>query len=181
LGFTRQAFYKSLRSRVDKSFTLLQFDALAAKERSGCPGKGCRSMYCDNKDSFPEGRDKSEQQMYQLGYRLPSKQKYVRTTEAGRRTFDNLLVNKDVTDVNQVWQCDMTYYQRSGKTFYSMFITDVYSQRIVGHGAFENAYAVNFLITLNRAIQLRKKRGYNLEGLIHHSDGGKQYESKIYQ
>ena len=179
-GFSRQAFYKSLRPRVRKQIDWKQIDELASAERKGCPGKGVRSIYYDNPDAFPEGRDKAEQTLYELGYRLPSKQKYVRTTDAGLRKFDNLLVNKKVTGINQVWQSDMTYYQHGNKTFYSIFITDVYSQRIIGQGAFDKAYASNFLIVLNRAIKLRLKEGHSLEGLIHHSDGGKQYESGIY-
>ena len=109
------------------------------------------------------------------------KSKYIRTTQAGKRVFDNLLIDHIVTDINQVWQADMSYLIVRQKTYYLIFITDVYSQRILGYGAYQRAFAEYFAEVLQEAIGLRKSQGLSLDGLIHHSDGGKQYESFIYR
>lgn len=150
------------------------------QERNLCPGIGCRSIYYKRSDEICIGRDKTEQLMKELGLYVRKPSKYVRTTKAGARTFDNLLVEKDVTGINQVWQADMTYYIHGKKKYYIMLITDVYSQRIVGHGAYKRAFAENFDEVLRRAIKGRKREGYTLEKLIHHSDGGSQYDSTVY-
>ena len=150
------------------------------QERQHCPGKGCRAIYFDNADILPIGRDKAELLMREQGLMIKSKSKYVRTTQAGKRIFDNLLVERIVTYINQVWQADMSYLIIDKKTYYLIFITDVYSQRILGYGAYERAFAEHFVEVLKTAIGLRKKQGCSLEGLIHHSDGGKQYEATLY-
>ncbi|MFN3528533.1 MAG: DDE-type integrase/transposase/recombinase, partial [Bacteroidia bacterium] len=64
------------------------------------------------------------------------------------------------------------------KRFYTMYITDVYSQEIVGYGAYTSNQAENYAEVLLKAIKAQKTK---LNGLIHHSDGGKQYESNVYK
>lgn len=142
---------------------------------------GCRAIYHAYSHQIPLGRDKAIELMMDLGLGIKHKASYVRTTQAGLREFPNLLVNKHVTNINQVWQADMTYYTIGKQHYYIMLITDVYSQRIVGFGAFTNAFATHFLAVLDQAIRLRKKQKTPLAGLIHHSDGGKQYEANIYK
>jgi putative transposase len=181
LGFSRQAYYKGLsRNPLPESFPDEQLKMLVARARLDCPGKGCRSIYKDHASELSIGRDKAELLMRDLGLNIRKASKYIRTTESGRRVFGNLLVGLELRAVNKVWQCDMTYYIHLRKTYYIMMITDVYSQSIVGYGAYERAFSSNFQAVLHQAIKQRKKAGYELTGLIHHSDGGKQYEAKNY-
>ena len=131
---------------------------------------------------LPIGRDRFVELAMQSGYRVRYPKSYKRATQAGTRMFPNLLVGKVVSGVNQVWQGDMAHYLVGNKTFYTIYLTDVYSQEIVGYGAFESNDASSYISVLQQAI--RKTKGYtgtSLEGLIHHSDGGKQYESKDYR
>lgn len=152
------------------------------KQRQVCPGKGCRAIYQDVNEKLPVGRDKFEALMRELGLLVKKPKTYLRTTQAGQRVFDNLLIEKQVNHINQVWQADMTYYKTpQGKNLYIMLITDVYSQRIIGYGAYERAFADNFNTVLKGAIRRRQKEGAVIQNLIHHSDGGKQYEATIYQ
>ena len=152
------------------------------KQRQVCPGKGCRAIYQDLNEKIPVGRDKFEALMRELGLLVKKPKTYLRTTQAGLRVFDNLLIEKQVNRINQVWQADMTYYKTpQGKNLYIILITDVYSQRIIGYGAYERAFATNFNNVLKKAINLRKYEGTVIQNLIHHSNGGKQYEAAIYQ
>lgn len=182
MGYTRQAFYKSTvpNSCIDDQVILLLLE-LTAKARKVCPGMGCRAIYEAYSDQIPLGRDKAVDLMLELGLGVKNKSSYIRTTETGLRQFSNLLVNKEVGWINQVWQADMTYYITGRQHYYIILITDVYSQRIIGHGAFIQAFAENFLTVLNQAIRLRKRQGVGFSGVIHHSDGGKQYEAMIYK
>jgi transposase InsO family protein len=160
---------------------VLQLLDLVAQARKVCPGMGCRAIYHKYSKQIPLGRDKAIELMLDLGLGVKQKASHVRTTQAGLREFPNLLVNKQVNNINQVWQADMTYYTINNQHCYIILITDVYSQRIVGSGAFKNAFATHFLQVLDQAIRLRKKQKTSLSGLIHHSDGGKQYEAIIYK
>lgn len=181
MGYSRQAYYKP--QVLKRSLKGLEADLKqrVLRIRKDCPGKGCRAIYNDHLKSFPLGRDRSEELMKKLNLNLPKRNKYIRSTESGLRLFDNLLKNRRVTAINQVWQSDMTMIRYKFKWYYLIFITDVYSQRVVGWGAYERAYAENFMEVLKQAINLRKKEGYSLKDMVHHSDGGKQYEAGCYR
>lgn len=181
LGFSRQAYYKPQALKKELVGLKVSLKQTVEKERQLCPGKGCRAIYYNNAEHLPVGRDKAEQIMREQGLMIRSKNKYIRTTQAGKRVFDNLLINRVVNGINQVWQADMSYLIVRQKTYYLIFITDVYSQRILGYGAYQRAFAEHFVEVLKKAIRLRRSQRHSLKGLIHHSDGGKQYESTIYK
>ena len=179
LGFSRQAFYKAMAS-TNQSQTEMLFKMIpdVVIARKLCPTKGCRSIYDVYGHSWPLGRDRSESLLLESGFGVRYPKKYLRATQAGNREFPNLLVNKLVNNINQVWQADMAYYLVADKRFYTMYITDVYSQEIVGYGAYASNHAENYAEVLLRAIKVQKASN---KDLIHHSDGGKQYESNIYK
>lgn len=180
LGVTRQAYYKKplAKARLDDHVMEFVTNELV-KARVKCPTRGCRSMYGDFGDHLPIGRDKSIELFMDLGYRVKYPKRYGKATDSGSRAFPNLLVNKDVTGINQVWQADMAHYLYGDTKLYTMYITDVYNQEIVGFGAYDSNVAQNYAQVLDQAIA-QAKRGKCLKGLIHHSDGGKQYESEVY-
>lgn len=182
LGYSRQAYYKPQALRRELVGLEADLSSLFIKERSKCPGIGCRSIYKTHADVIPIGRDKCEAYAAALGLYVKRPKRHIRTTKSDKRMFDNLLVNKQVSAVNQVWQADMTYYIKADRWYYIMLITDVYSQRIIGYGAYHQSTAREFREVLKQAVATRRKEGYNtLEGLIHHSDGGRQYEEYKYR
>ncbi|MBN7813718.1 DDE-type integrase/transposase/recombinase [Algoriphagus sp. H41] len=181
LGFTRQAYYKKRKPRLELDDQVVEFvtkKLVASRER--CPTVGCRSMYGDFGDQLPLGRDKSIELFMDLGFRVKYPKRYGRATQSGTRAFPNLLAHKDVKGINQVWQADMAHYLYGDSKLYTIYITDVYSQEIVGYGAYDSNIAENYAEVLEQAIG-KSKRGKRLKGLIHHSDGGKQYESELYR
>lgn len=179
LGFSRQAFYKRDVLKDNSSIdTLLKILPDVVKARKKRPTKGCRSIYEDYAQKWPLGRDKSVSLLIEAGFGVRFPKKYHRATQAVNREFPNLLINKTINDINQVWQSDMAHYLVEDKRFYTIYITDVYSQEIVGYGAYTGNQADNYTDVLLKAIKSQKT---SLKGLIHHSDGGKQYESKIYK
>ena len=93
--------------------------------------------------------------------------------------YPNLLHGKQLTDVNQLWTSDITYFAIQDKWYYLTFIMDVYSRRIVGYKAADNLRAINNIDALNMAIKLRGIEDYQNQ-LIHHSDRGSQYISDAY-
>jgi putative transposase len=114
------------------------------------------------------------------GFRLKALKNFVRTTYSIKSNrFRNLLLEKQFTDVNQLWSSDITYLYCLDQFYYIVMIMDVYSRRILGYSVADNMRAENTLEALKMALAIRGQSNYNNE-LIHHSDKGSQYASDIY-
>ena len=74
-----------------------------------------------------------------------------------------------------MWVADLTYVRTWSGFVYVAFVTDVFSQRIVGWQASRSLKTDLALDALEQAIWARQREGVNLDGLIHHSDRGVQY------
>jgi transposase InsO family protein len=87
-------------------------------------------------------------------------------------------VNREFTATrpNQLWVADFTQVATWIGFVYVAFVIDVFSRRIVGWRASRSRRTDLALDALEQAIHMRGK----LEGLIHHSDRGKQYLSIRY-
>jgi len=184
LGYSRQAYYKQVHTNATSSRQapyLANIWTDVKRVRRSNPTKGCRAMYEQLGHNWSLGRDKTVAILLRTGFRVRYHKRYGRATQAGTRAFPNLLVNKQVTGINQVWQADMAYYLFAKAPLYTIYITDVYSQEVVGHGAYSTNEALNYAHVLQRAIHAQKLFTKGLSDLIHHSDGGKQYESHVYQ
>lgn len=143
------------------------------------PGMGLRAIYMQHR---PEGigRDAFIALGLSEGFRLRSVSNPTRTTYSVKSSrYKNLLVNKRVTDVNQVWVSDLFYFQVVSKHYYVVLIMDVYSRRIVGYDVADNMRAENTVKALRMALKMRGIKDYKSQ-LIHHSDRGSQYVSNMY-
>ena len=125
------------------------------------------------------GRDRFISIGMENGLGIRMLKSYQRTTfSAKSKWFVNLTSELSITSINQVWVSDITYF-RVGEIFYYLtFIVDVYSRRILGYTAWESLHSEANCRTLKLA--LSQRAGYNLHGLIHHSDRGSQYISNEY-
>lgn len=182
LGYSRQAYYKTQVNKSGMASAALQIMLPGLiKARRGNPTKGCRAIFDEYGQEWPMGRDWSINLLLEVGYRVKYPKHYRKATQSGNREFPNLLVNLELTCINQVWQADMAYYLCSDKPFYTIYITDVYSQEIVAYGAYSTNLAINYAEVLSQAIRVQRRFTDGLSQLIHHSDGGKQYESVVYK
>ena len=114
-----------------------------------------------------------------LGHEPPKNP--VRTTFSVKSNrYRNLLTNKWLTDVNQLWVCDITYFQdRLQNTYYLFFMMDAYSRRIIGYSGADNLRAAHATDALKMALKFRNTKDYKGK-LIHHSDRGSQYIAHEY-
>lgn len=143
------------------------------------PGMGLRTIY-ERYEPEGIGRDGFIELGLKNGFRLKAVHQTVRTTYSVKSNrYGNLLEGKRFTDVNQVWSSDITYFKIGEKTYYIVFIMDVYSRRIVGYSVADNMRAEQNIKALKMALDLRGIDNYNNE-LIHHSDKGGQYISDDY-
>lgn len=108
------------------------------------------------------------------------RRRFVVTTDSDHNfpVYSNLVRGIEVTGINQVWVSDITYIHLSHEFVYLAVIVDVYSRRCVGWALGRCLDTDLTLEALYRALRARWKPEF--VGLIHHSDQGVQYASRVY-
>jgi putative transposase len=143
------------------------------------PAMGLRTMY---EFYRPEsiGRDAFIGIGLKFGFRTKIFKNKAKTTFSSPYSrYRNLLVDKKLNDINQLWTSDITYFDVMGVFFYIVFIMDIYSRKIIGYSVANNMKATNNVEALKMAFRTRKTSNFN-QKLIHHSDRGGQYVSDAY-
>jgi transposase InsO family protein len=115
--------------------------------------------------------------MKKFGLRPITWQRFVRTTDSRHRlpVYPNLIKNRQVRAVNQVWVADITYIRIRSSFVYLAALLDLYSRRVVGWGISKRIDTELCLAALTMALETR--RGGSC---VHHSDRGVQYASARY-
>ncbi|MEL6607176.1 MAG: DDE-type integrase/transposase/recombinase [Bacteroidota bacterium] len=145
--------------------------------RAAHPRLSARKMYSMLQ---PEGLDRDQFEAFCLsqGYRVSFRRAYHRTTNSyGVKRFPNLLLDKELTGVNQAWVGDITYYRIGEQFYYLTLLMDLWSRYLVGYGVSSRLLASQTSI---RALQMAFRGRGKPGGLILHSDGGGQYYSNEY-
>jgi transposase InsO family protein len=172
-GVSRQALHQHLIRRSEKRQQAQEIFAKADAIRKEHPGAGCRRMALDL-GLKAWGRDKIEGLLLNSGYRVFYPRRYKRTTDRRKEHYyPNRIEGLALNDINQVVQTDITYYEVRAQFFYTVFLIDVYSRRIVGYTINRSLKAKGNIKALQQMFKIRK--GHCLKGLIHHSDRGSQY------
>jgi transposase InsO family protein len=78
---------------------------------------------------------------------------------------------------NQKWVTDITYIDTAEGWLYLSVILDLYSRRVVGWGMSDRMD----VHLVSQALKMAFHSRHPQKGLIHHSDRGSQYTSKVYQ
>lgn len=179
LGITKQGFHKQLkrhRRSQDEIENMLQ---IIWQIRGDHPTMCCRDMYYKINPACV-GRDRFESICCTHGLLSRRRKNPQKTTDSsGVIRFDNLLKDNELTDINQAWSSDITYYEVGGVFYYLTFILDCFSRRMLGYSVSERLFTEHTsLPALRKAI---KVRGYNIpKGIIFHSDGGGQYYADVF-
>ena len=115
--------------------------------------------------------------MKKMGIQGRIKRKYIATTNSrhNNKIYPNLIKDKEITGINQVWCADITYIRILNGFVYLSAIIDIYSRKIVGYAIGKTLSSKLAITALNMAIATR-----NTDNLIHHSDRGIQYTCKDY-
>jgi len=175
LGISKQSFHQRLNRQMMVLEEMGQLLVLVNQIRLDHPRMSSRQMYRLLKPAHL-GRDRFEAFCFENGFKVSVKRAYQRTTNSlGVTRFENLLLDFELTGVNQVWVSDITYYRIGERFYYLTFILDLYSRVIVGH-----AVSCDLLTssTSIEALQNALKRRKIEKGIIMHSDGGGQYYCK---
>lgn len=143
------------------------------------PAMGLRAIYNAFQPEFI-GRDAFISIGLKYGFRTKVFKNQAKTTFSSPYSrYRNLLINKQLTNINQLWTSDITYFEVNNLFYYIVLIMDVYSRLIVGYAVADNMKATNNVLALEMAFKTRQTT--NFQGkLIHHSDRGGQYVSNQY-
>jgi transposase InsO family protein len=103
---------------------------------------------------------------------------YVRTTDSNHKlpVYPNLAKDLKVSGLNQLWVADITYIRLQYEFVYLSVILDAHSRRVIGWALGRTLEAELAVDALKMAI----RRGRVEPGLVHHSDRGIQYASRVY-
>jgi putative transposase len=106
------------------------------------------------------------------------KRKKARTTDSKHHfpRYPNLIRNKAIVLLNQVWLADITYIRILTGFVYLAAILDACSRKVIGYAISRGLETALALEALRMAISRRQP----VPGVIHHSDQGIQYASEEY-
>jgi len=180
-GFSKQAYYKhqSYKKTSDSKILKLRESVLALRRQM--PRIGARKLYylLNLEGNIHVGRDKLFSVLREEGLLVSKKRKYTVTTNSKHwlRKYPNLIRNICLERPEQLWVADITYIDTLEGNAYLHLVTDAYSKQIMGYELCNNMEATSTLKALQMALAKRK---YKESKLIHHSDRGLQYCSKLY-
>jgi putative transposase len=119
-------------------------------------------------------------QAYYKKIKADKKKRYTVTTNSKHwmRKYPNLIKGLVISRPEQLWVADITYLDTAEEgNIYLHLVTDAYSKQIMGYELCNNMEATSTLKAVKMAV---KNRAYQNLPLIHHSDRGLQYCSKLY-
>lgn len=182
-GYSKQAYYKRKSHLLKSNFDKEHLRCLVMSVRQKLPKTGGKKLHYMLKDDLKEhqikiGRDKLFDFLRDEYLLVPKVRRYYKTTNSRHwmRKYPNLIKDINSNRPEQIWVADITYLRTKEKTYYLHLITDAYSKKIVGYNLSDNLMAASTLEALKMAVANRK---YD-SNLIHHSDRGLQYCSKLY-
>ena len=181
LGYSKQAYYKSLRSSNEGEERERYVLSIVEEIRRDLPRLGVLKLWkMLNANDLEVGRDWLFRLLHRHNLMVKMKKYRVITTDsrAWRRQYPNLVKGYKIERANQVWVSDITYLS-TGKGFvYLSLVTDAYSRKIMGWEVHPNLDSDGPVKALYRALENGENDSF--ENLIHHSDRGGQYCSAVY-
>jgi len=109
---------------------------------------------------------------------IKKKRKYIRTTNSADslRSYNNLLKDYEISRAEQVFVSDISYVRMTEGFCYLAIVADAYSKKIMGKFISKDMHSTLVLKALVEALNNKQYK----RRLIHHSDHGSQYSSRMY-
>jgi transposase InsO family protein len=174
-GFSRAAFYRSLRAADDADQTLT--DAIHAIVLDW-PGYGYRTVTQELRRGGWIVNEKRVRRIMRrdglLAYRR--KRRGLAYRAHGLETFPNLARGFTPSGIDQLWVSDFTYVRLFGAFIFVAIVLDAFSRRVVGWSVARH-YRTELTLEALRMALHRRRPG---PGLMHHSDRGSQYAAEEY-
>lgn len=177
LKISRQAVYQRQRRNSSQRAQMLEVLPPVRALRQIMPRVGGRKLL-NHLPGIGVGRDKFFDILRQHGLLVKRRRKYTITTNSQHTlpVYPNLLLHAMADAPNRIWVADQTYIRLRQGFCYLSLVTDLYSRKIVGYDISHTLEASGPL----RALLMALSTVQDPQGLIHHSDQGKQYCSDDY-
>jgi transposase InsO family protein len=178
MGIKRSTLYYQRKININKKQKELRIRKMIEDISREHPYYGYRRITASlRRDKVIVNHKKVLKMMKELGIQGRIKRKYMTTTNSkhNNKIYSNLIKDKELTGINQVWCADITYIRILNGFVYLAAIIDIYSRKIVGYAIGKTLSPELTIAALNMAIATR-----NTDNLIHHSDRGIQYTCKDY-
>ena len=183
-GYTRQAYYQQKMRMEGEELRSELLLREVAKHREPQHRVGVRKLYLLTTEFRSEhgitgGRDAFFRLMRGEGLLVRKRRlRKPRTTFSclWMKQYPNLAKDFEPLAPNQLWVSDITYIRLKAGFVYLSLITDAYSRKIVGYHVSKDLKALGCVA----ALRMAKANNPDQEGLIHHSDRGRQYYSTAY-
>lgn len=183
-GKSRQAYYEQIRHEEKALFEDAVIVDLVRRERRIARRVGGRNLYQILKPELSArqvhvGRDRFFGVLRENGLLVKRRRRRAVTTMSrhGLPLWPNLAKGLVPARAGQLWVSDITYIRVGDGFRYLILVTDAYSHQVVGHNFGACMDAAFCLVALEMALSSRCRP--ELE-LVHHSDRGLQYCSKLY-
>jgi putative transposase len=183
-GKSRQAYYEQIWHEEKALFEDAVIVDLVRRERRIARRVGGRNLYQIlkaelNARQVHVGRDRFFEVLRENGLLVKRRRRRAVTTMSrhGLPLYPNLAKGLAVARAGQLWVSDITYIRVGDGFCYLILITDAYSHQVVGWNfghSMDAAFCVEALQTA-----LASRQCPELE-LVHHSDRGLQYCSRLY-
>lgn len=176
MNISRSTYYHKSKSKAISDDALTSLIEEIVEEFSGY---GYRRVTLElGRRGIPVNHKKVLRIMQERALLCKPKRRYVRTTDSNHsfQIYPNLLEERTVTDINQVWVADITYIRIIHAFVYLAVILDLFSRKVIGYAVSKNIDTGLTISALHMAINNRNTP----QGLIHHSDRGVQYASHEY-
>ena len=178
-GKSRQGYYSCRqKEEVKKAFENGVLEKVR-KIREDLPYIGTRKLqYLLKQDGLNIGRDRLFSLLKSNKMLIKQKRKFVITTksDATAENYENLLKDIEINKAEQVFVSDITYIRTREGFCYLSVVADIYTKKIMGKFLSKNLKSVLVLKSLAESLQGKQYKGQ----LIHHSDHGSQYSSRLY-
>ncbi len=172
MGTSKQNIHQRLTRVMSRREQQGHLKKLVTEVRRDHPEMGAKSLYMKLRPSMM-GRDRFYSWYRDNGLTIVPRKNWRRTTDSsGVIRFSNLVKDRELTRVNQVWVSDITYYQIGEDFHYITLVMDQFSRKIKGYSA---SKTLHMDATTVPAIKMALKGLGQGDRPIIHSDGGGQY------
>lgn len=180
---SRQNFYKQRKVRRMQQIDEKAVLNLVRRERRRQPRLGTRKLYYLLKQEFASagikvGRDRLFALLGRNKMLIKKRSRCPRTTDSRHRfrVYGNVLKDVTLIRAGQAVVSDITYIRTDEGFLYLSLMMDAYSRAVVGYAASDSLEAEGAL----KALKMAMRNLPSCSGIIHHSDRGCQYCSRMY-
>jgi len=178
-GFSRQSYYKreQVREARERIYSAV-LEKVHDYRREQCRIGVKKIHHMLSMEGIVIGRDRLYDLLRPLGLLVLPLRRHTWTTDSnhGYIHYPNLIKELAVSRPDQVWVSDITYIDTDAGFCYLSLITDKCARKIVGYHLDRRMTSEACLKALRMALSGVSKT----EGIIHHSDRGRQYSAHVY-